>query len=81
MGFVPDLGNGNGIGINFADVSVPIPPKTCRYFIRHIQPPAVNTIRGVTIAIWIHPAFCDVKKMLPHGWEEVFTVGRICKNG
>ena len=55
IGALPNLADDVGIGVRRLHHIAPRAPEAHRYFIRHIEPPTVDTVGRITIAVWIHP--------------------------
>ena len=54
-GFIPNFRNGKSLRIEFANFGVPVLPELVGDFIGNVQPPAVDAVAGITIAVGIHP--------------------------
>ena len=61
---LPDFSHDVCIGIHRFHKRPPLKPEWHRHFIWNIKSPSINSIRRITVAIWIHPSACHIEDVL-----------------
>ena len=61
---VPDFTDDVGIRVDRLHEVAPLDPEGKWYFVRNVEPPAVDAVGRITVAVWIHPSAGDVHDVL-----------------
>ncbi|RLS87844.1 MAG: hypothetical protein DWI09_09215 [Planctomycetota bacterium] len=64
VGAIPNFANDVGVGVDRLHQSAPCTPKTLGNLVGHIEPPSIDAVRWIAIAVGIHPATGDVDDVL-----------------
>ncbi len=80
-GVLPDFGDGVRLGVQGPHVCVPVAPEPHGHLVGHVEPPPVDAVGGVAVAVGVHPARRRVEDVLFGAGVQVGAVGRIGKLG
>ena len=80
-GFVPFLGHGVGLWVDRLHERVPVAPEGHGHLAGHVEPPAVDAVFRVAVAVGIHPPAGDVEHVGLRAGVEVFLRGVVGELG
>ncbi len=80
-GVFPDFCDGVGLGVDFADVGVPVFPEADGEFVGDVESPAVDAVGGIAVAVGVHPALGDLEDVVFGIGVHVEAVGSVAEDG